>query len=219
MNNFLKSLAKPFHRWTQKRRDAYYKKMRTTLQNTTPTIIASDCFGGLVYHNLGLQFRSPTVNLFIEKEDFFHFVQNLKEYLQNDVTDITTDNDAYPMGQIIYNNTPIRIHFMHYNTFEQAKEKWEQRKQRIDWNNLYIILTIESKPTQEDISRFNSLPYQNKLLIVNDDNPAYPNAVTCSVFKKRDYRHGKILDYTSRFSVKRYMDEIDYVSFLNQPNK
>ena len=219
MNKFLKILAKPFHSWTNKRRNSYYKKMQQRLTNTTPTIIASDCFGGLVYHNLGLQFTSPTINLYIEKDDFIAFVQHLKEYLDTDIIEIPNSDTPYPMGEMIYNNIPVRLHFMHYDTFEQAKQKWNERKKRINWNNIYVILTIESNATQEDISLFDNLPYNNKLLIVDKNEFNYTHAVTCSVFQKKNYRHGKILDYTSRFSKKRYMDEIDYVSFLNQPNE
>ena len=219
MNKLLKTLAKPLHAWTRKRRASYYKKLQKRLTNTTPTIIANDCFGGLIYHNLGLRFTSPTVNLYIEKDDFIVFVQHLKEYLDADIVEIPNSNTPYPMGKMIYNDTPVRLHFMHYGTFEQAKQKWNERKQRIDWNNIYVILTIESDATQDDIIRFDNLPYKNKLLIVDKNEFDYPYAVTCSVLQKKNYRHGKILEYKSRFSKKRYMDDIDYVRFLNQPNE
>ena len=37
---------------------------RVKLFNQTPCIIASNCNGGIIYHDLGLKFLSPTINLF-----------------------------------------------------------------------------------------------------------------------------------------------------------
>ena len=62
-------------------RKIYYSRKKKRLKNQNFTIISRDCFGTFVYHNLGLQYKTPTVNLFFSKEDFITFVSNLKEFL------------------------------------------------------------------------------------------------------------------------------------------
>jgi uncharacterized protein (DUF1919 family) len=55
-------------------RKKYYSEMQGKLLNKTPSIISSDCFGGIACHNLGIQFRTPTVNLYFSKEQIlYHF--------------------------------------------------------------------------------------------------------------------------------------------------
>lgn len=49
------------------RRGYYRIAKRRKLKNKNPTIIASDCFGSLMYANLGLRFNSPTINLFFSE--------------------------------------------------------------------------------------------------------------------------------------------------------
>lgn len=40
------------------------KKNRSLLKNRDITIISANCVGGVIYHDLGLAFNSPTINLF-----------------------------------------------------------------------------------------------------------------------------------------------------------
>lgn len=56
-------------------------KMRNELTNKTPTFLCPNCIGGLLFHDLGLQFRSPTVNLMMYQIDFLKFVLHMDNYL------------------------------------------------------------------------------------------------------------------------------------------
>ena len=56
-------------------------RYRKIFQNKDISIISMNCTGGILYHDLGLQFRSPTVNLFMRAEDFIKFCENLEFYL------------------------------------------------------------------------------------------------------------------------------------------
>lgn len=55
--------------------------------------------------------------------------------------------------------------FVHYKTSEEALEKWETRKRRIDPDNLYIIGCEKDGCTYETIQRFDKLPYKNKAIL------------------------------------------------------
>lgn len=48
-------------------------------KNADFTLIARDCVCGVLYHQLGLKFRSPTINLFFTPEDFNWFCPHLKQ--------------------------------------------------------------------------------------------------------------------------------------------
>lgn len=42
------------------------------------TIISSNCISGMICHDLGLKFRSPTINLYFTCHNFVLFINNLK---------------------------------------------------------------------------------------------------------------------------------------------
>ena len=196
-------------------RKLYHKCRSRRLTNTTPTIISSDCFGGIASHDLGLKFRSPTINLFFSHEDFILFVQDLRGYLDAELIHVSDPSVPYPVGELEYNGKTIRVNFMHYQSFEEAREKWNQRKQRVDYSNLFVIQLVSSA-TEEKINAFDALPYPHKMLITDRNLTNSRNVYTHEIFRKEDYHPGQILEYKSVFSVKRHMDEIDYIGFLNQ---
>ena len=105
---------------------------------------------------------------------------------------------------------------MHYTDFQVAKQKWNERKLRIDYSNLFIILNISSL-SEKYLQKFQEIPYPNKLLVTDVNPYGDKNVVTHRVFRK-NYTSGKVFRYKFPFSAKRYMDEIDYISFLNGSN-
>lgn len=70
-----------------------------------------------------LQFRSPTVNLYFTHSDFLLFLQHIHYYLTLPVEKVDSDMD-YPVGALKGVYGTIRLYFMHYDSFEDAKEKW-----------------------------------------------------------------------------------------------
>ena len=65
----------------------------------------------------------------------------------------------YPIGRC----GDIELHFIHYTTFESAKENWEKRKKRINWDNLFIMMYTENEEIAE---KFLELPYEKKICFV-----------------------------------------------------
>ena len=61
-------------------RKLHRKIMQKRNKNMDFTIIAQNCIGGVIYSDLGLQFLSPTINMFIEDENFVKLVENLEYY-------------------------------------------------------------------------------------------------------------------------------------------
>lgn len=208
--NWLKNIG-------EKRRQAYLEKQRSRLRNTTPTIFSNVCTSGVVYHDLGLQFRSPTINMMIYEKEFIRFLNRLEEYLQCEPTEVFQDGISYPIGELRLEDEAVRLYFMHYKTFQQAKEKWMERCKRVDLNNLYVVFLcrIRMYPDSELYQAFRALPYKNKVMLT------YPVGIVdrqiVPYFSRRlKNTPGLMLRYPHAYSKKRYIDRCNFVKFLNR---
>ncbi len=190
-----------------------YKEMkRLRLKNRRPTIISSNCNGSCWYHDMGLPFLSPTINLSFEMNDFVKMLGNLQWYMEQPITPYVDERFDYPCGML----GDIEIRFNHYNTFEEAVCKWEKRKQRIDWGNLFVIGIDGDGRTEETLRQFDALPYKNKVIFTHVPRSDISSAFYISGFEK-DPSVGVLMGFRDQFFVRRYLDDFDYVSFLNKP--
>ncbi len=173
------------------------------------TVICNNCVGAMVLHDFGLKFCSPFVNLFIEPEDYILLLQNLKFFLSEScpLDNITRDND-YPVGLL---GQRIRINFMHYNSFQEAKLKWYSRIKRIDWDNLYVIFVQQDKCTKEHLRIFDKMEFPHKISLVN----YVPESNSQREIKGFENRPtlGHITDFSNIFG-RRFYDDIDWKDFL-----
>lgn len=58
---------------------------RKRLKNHDFSLIASNCNGAFILHDLDIKFLSPTVNLFFFPDDFVRFLENLDFYLSQEM--------------------------------------------------------------------------------------------------------------------------------------
>ncbi len=187
----------------------YIMRKRRKLKNLSPTIISSNCNGGIILHDLGLRFNTPTINLYFDSNDFLLFLSDLNEYLEKELAEDESEFD-YPAGKL----GDIMIYFMHYPSFAQAKEKWDERKKRVDMDNLFIIMTEKNGCTYEQIKQFDELPFSNKVIFTHKSYPDIRSAVYIKGFEN-DGEVGILSDWKPGFWKRRYIDNFDYVSFLN----
>ena len=201
-----------------KLRARYNKSKRFRLKNSNPTIITRNCMAGIIYHDLGLRFNSPTVNLSMDNEDFIVFLENFNAFLEEDPIPSAEHKNGYPEGELKLKSKSVHINFVHYKTFEEALSKWKQRIKRIDPDNMYIIWEVSNEygPDIGLYKRFCDLPFKNKILITGKKFPeSAKNIVKMGIYNSK-YHYGKILEYCSfPFSYKRYLNRFDYVKFLN----
>lgn len=136
--------------------------------------------GGTLYHDIGMKFLSPTVNLAFEGPDFLSFVENLEENLHKEIIEYKTDKVSYPVGKL----DDIEIRFVHYRTFESAVEKWKERCQRVNLEKIFIMATDrDGMDSTKCLERFDKLPY-SKVMFTAKKYP-YPWAVYCPQFKNQ----------------------------------
>lgn len=197
-----------------KLRKVYRSFWRRQLRNRNMTIIGNNCCVGIIYHDLGQRFDSPTINLWIPDEYFFEFLNHLEHYVHSAPEQIFLDGIQYPVGRITRGASEILIHFVHYDSFSSARQKWLERGRRINRENLYIVFnTTESGY----IDPFLALEYQHKVMLTHcDENAPIPENVVDMPVYRHSAESGIILKYKSPFSFQRWLDDFDYVSFLNR---
>lgn len=189
----------------------YLRNRKARLRNRDFSIISSNCNGAFMYRDLNLPYLSPTVNLAIEINGFIKMVGNLEWYMKQKITRIE-DGSEYPVGEL---GEGIRINFIHYKSFEEAVQKWDERKNRINWDNLFIVGTARGDfCTYDTIRNFDQLPYKNKVIFTNVAYPEFPSAYYIRGFEEQS-QLGVLVDYKEQFLRRRYLDDFDYVDFLN----
>ena len=191
------------------------KRNRRNLKNNNFTIISSNCIGGVLYHELGIQFQSPTINMYIEAKDFIKFCKNLEEYLKKDIQYVEQKEREYPVARL----GDIKLYCVHYKNFEEVKNAWNKRVKRVNLKRICIIMSERDGCTYEDIVEFDKLPYKNKIIFVHKDMPEIKSAYHIKNTELEGDINNKIIgltEYEGRYTGKRYIDEFDYVEFFNK---
>lgn len=189
-------------------------KNRRLLKNSNFTIISSNCIGGVIYNELGLRFLSPTINMYFEAHDFIKFCKNLSYYINLNLIPCENTEYDYPVVSL----GDIKLYCVHYRSFEEVNKSWKNRVSRINFNNLYIIMSERDGCTFSDILDFDKLPYKNKVIFVHKPMSNIKSSFcieNSSVKDDINHKVKSLTEYKSKLSVKRYIDDFDYVGFLN----
>ena len=184
-------------------------KERKKLKNNNFTILSQNCIGSIMYHDLGVKFFSPTINMLFEPKDFLKFLSNVKYYIYKEIEFMETDK-KYPVGKI----DDIKIDFVHYKSKEEVLEKWNKRRERINWNKLYVI-ACDDNMSEDDVKKFDHLSgFQKKILFTNNKKHLIKNAIYIyNLFDKADARLLNFCDFSGR---RYYQKVFDYVKWINK---
>lgn len=128
------------------------------------TIISQNCIGGVFYHDMGLRFMSPTVNLYIPEPGFIKMVKNLEKYMAADP--VVRWNGLYPVGLLCED---VTIHFLHYSSCEEAFQCWQERKSRILWDRIVVVATDRDGFSKQLFEEWKQIPYPKILLTVHEE--------------------------------------------------
>jgi len=187
---------------------------RKRLNQKEFTIISSNCVGGVITHELGRRFDSPTVNMYFEPSDYLKFIENLEYYIKE--CELTEDKGrsisrGYPVGRL----NDLILYFVHYDDFESAKKKWNARCKRIHWENLYFVLTQRDGCTEEQVYEFLDFSAKNKVVFTTNDKLTDSQAY----YIPGSVEGGEVIDlclYKTKYTGRRWIDEFDYADFLNK---
>ena len=188
------------------------EQMRCKNEVEHVSIISSNCIGGILSHDLGIRFESPTINLFFSANDFIKFVKNLKYYLSIDFDyfEKSERGGGYPVGHL----EDITIHFVHYKTEEECKEKWNRRKLRVDFDNILLIFTDRNGLTTEMLQEFLNLPYK-KLVYVSKKEMCITNECIYVPGFEKEKNVGEMDKYADWTGHRYYEKYVDIVGWLN----
>ena len=189
------------------------KKMRDMLTNTTPTFLCPNCIGGILFHDLGLQFRSPTINLMMTQMDFAKFVLNMDYYLAQELDFFKHPEFDFPCAYL----GDITLHFTHYHTEEEAAQKWAERSARIDRDNLFVFLEERDGLTREDVLRLGNIRARGLVVFTANPYPDIPYALQIPKYAM-DGEVGNILAKSYWNDSREYEKYFDFVKWFNEAN-
>lgn len=193
-----------------KLREKINLKNREKLKNKDFSLIASNCNGAFILHDLGLRFNSPTVNLFLYPSDFVKYTRNLKYYSSLELKFIKKENIDYPVGKL----DDIEIYFMHYKTEEEAKQKWLERTNRINYDNIFILMTDRDGCSKEDLENFDKLEYKNKIVFTHILYKDIKSSYYIKSFENEE-QVGHLFEFKSSDTGEKYYDDFDYIEWFN----
>ena len=116
----------------------FYKYV--TIKNSKITIFSNNCWGGMLYHSLGLECLSPFKNLSVLDDDYLEFLKCPKDYFQIDPEWNGLEELDCNSGKKVpmLNWGDILIKCNHYPDPYEAIEKWKRRSEKINWDNLLV---------------------------------------------------------------------------------
>lgn len=167
--------------------------MRNNIKDRNFSIICNNCFAGRIYQDLGMPYLSPTAGLFFYADDYIEFLKDLPRNLTAEISFVETSRHAlanernkklrrsYPIGVI---NNNIEIHFLHYSSEAEAKEKWIRRAKRVNFDRLYIINSEQNSTTEKEVYAFEKLPYKHKVFFTAH-NYHSPSSIYINKFEQK----------------------------------
>ena len=186
------------------------KRKRKQLKNRDFSLIASNCNGAFILHDLGLQFRSPFVNLWMKPKDFIKLLGDLKRYMEFPLAFTKEDGIQYPVGLL----DDVKIYFQHYDSEDEALQKWNERKSRINYDNLFVLFKENGRCTKEVLEAFDNLNYQNKIVFTHQPYPDIKSSFYIRGFEN-DGKVGECYLFMPDKPYMKYYDQFDYVKWFN----
>ena len=94
----------------------------------------------------------------MKKGDFGKLVQNLPEYMQQSLEFVCKGFDENRRKEFpVCNLGGVEICCNHYDSYKQAKNIWDERKRRINYDNILVKMQID---TEEELEQFEKIPYK-----------------------------------------------------------
>lgn len=183
------------------------------------TIIANNCWGTFIYKKFGIPYKSPFINLMFFAPDYIEFLENFSLELLEKLTFIDQKdskhkdelirlgifNGDYPVGLL---DGKYEMHFLHYRTEEDARDKWFRRLKRINPKKLIFKFSDGDKFEPSMAKRFDALPFKNKVLFCAAEFPEIDSAITLEKFRGKDRVHDEWKNASKEFNAANYINNM-----------
>lgn len=184
------------------------------LKNPEFSIICNNCLGGFIYQYYNIEYRTPTLGLFIPAAYYVKFLKNIRGYLSKKLEFIKPEQSmgyesfkehasmmTFPIARL----GDIEVFFMHYKDEEEAASKWYRRINKIRWDDLIVIMAENESFNYDVLKKFDALPFNNKVCFTKDEYPDVESACCISEMKEPG----------SQWSVETVMKHFGLTDFIN----
>lgn len=117
-----------------------------------------------------LPFSSPTINIEWDKNEYVKFISDLRYYLNQPLKcerEANFEKEEWPIGSLGENDRQVRMKLVHNSSFEEAKQQWERRSKRINFDNIFVKFGFDRSDDWElCMKTFDKLKY-NKICFLN----------------------------------------------------
>ena len=196
------------------KRETICAQMRERLENENFSIISSNCIGGILCHDLNARYNSPPVHMFFMAADFVKFCSRIPYYtslLPTDDVERTLEL-WYPVCDL----DDIKIYCVHYKSGDHVREKWVERALRINYENLFIIMTDRDGLTEELVAEMSRIPYPK--VVYSAKSYPYDFVVQVKEFEKHN-QVGQLHLFADYQGNRYYEKNFDLIAWLNQREK
>lgn len=159
--------------------------VRRRIKDRDFSIISNNCWAGRAYQYLDMPYLSPTAGLYFFADDYLKFISDLRRYLDTPLRFIPAEESKYyeelkrrnQTGKPIGVLDDVEIVFLHYSTAQEAEEKWNRRKARVNYDHLIFKFSKMNLCTDDHIERFDALPLERKFVFNNRRNVQFNSEI------------------------------------------
>ena len=185
------------------------------ISNKNISIISNNCWGGIFYRNNNLEYLSPTCGMFFMAEEYIKFIYDIKRYMELDIEFINIEDSKYksylkklnyksPIGLI----GDVEVMFLHYKTENEAREKWNRRKARINWDNIIYKFSDQNMCTYEHLKKFHEFNAKNKICFTTRHYDEL-NTIQIKKYDKAESLIDDIKSYRKYFNMYKFLKKIN----------
>lgn len=145
---------------------------------------------------------SPTIGMYFFAEEYLKFIYNLNHYLSLPLEVVTSSDSKYrdilvkkrQEKCLIGKLDDVEIVLLHYSNAKEAKDKWERRCNRINFDNIIFKMSEMNFCSKEHLKLFDSFPAKRKILFVSQDY-----GLSSQIILPEWYFYGEVKNDTTNF--------------------
>lgn len=198
------------------------KKFRKSNRQSHITFVSQNCVGGVLYRMLGIPFSSPTINMFIEDENFVKLAENPAHYFSTDAEpyeECHREEGETPLEYPVIKVDDILLCCQHYKNCGEAVEAWNRRRKRVNLDNIFVISCSWDLHERPDlIKRVAECKYPKVIFTL--DEYEYDSCVRLDGTKWTRDDNGKVkpalTSYDGNTAKRHFEDVFDFVEWINR---
>lgn len=148
----------------------------------------------------------------MEDCDLLKFASNIERYVKHESLEFINTEYDYPVARL----GDITLYFNHSKSQDEAVFQWKKRVDRINTENLFIIVSDRCGLTEKNIELLEQIPCKGKILFTAQKTNLKDYMLYLPYYEGCDKVGIYMLDrLKNRFWVAPFDGYFDYVSFFN----